>query len=227
MIDPTRHISVFSPHAFGTKRVDVIGAGATGSKVVLELAKLGVENIHVWDFDKVKEHNIANQAYGNEHIGLPKVVALASMVKSLTGVSIATHDERVDGSQELGEVAFLLTDTMASRKEIWDKGLKFKLRTKLLVETRMGPDSGRIYAFSPNRPSEIKAWEKTLCTDAEAEVSACGTSVSVGPTASMIASLAVWQMVRWFSIESGGADDSLDNEIIIGLRPMIAVSRKF
>ena len=117
-IDPTRHLSVFSPHAFGKKRVDIIGAGATGSRIVLSLAKLGVENIHVWDFDKVEEHNIANQIYGLENIGEPKVRALADVIKKSTGTAITAHDERVDGSKQLGEAVFLLTDTMESRKEI-------------------------------------------------------------------------------------------------------------
>jgi len=227
VIDPLRHLEVFSPHAFGGKRVDVIGAGATGSKVVLELAKLGVENIHVWDFDNVEEHNVANQAFGNGDIGKLKVHALAEIVKAATGTDISAHVERVDGSQQLGEVVFLLTDTMASRREIYEKGLKLKLRTKLLVETRMGADGGRIYAFNPNRPSECRSWEKTLYTDDQTVVSACGASISVGPTASIIAGLAVWQMIRWFSIEFASADDTLENEVIVSLRPMLVVTQKF
>lgn len=226
MVDPTRHLSVFSPHAFGKKRVDIVGAGATGSRIVLSLAKLGVENIHVWDFDKVEEHNIANQIYGLTHIGKLKVKALADTIRKLTGTVITTHNERVDGSKQFGEIVFLLTDTMKSRKEIWDKGLKFKLHTKTLIETRMGADSGRVYTLNPSKPTHIKEWEATLCSDNETEVSACGASVSVGPTAETIAGLAVWQMIRWFAIEQGG-EDVLDNEIIFSLRPMNIICRQF
>ncbi len=225
-VDPLRHLSVFSPNAFGQRRVDMIGAGATGSRVVLSLAKLGVKNIHCWDFDKVEEHNVANQIFGNSDVGSLKVEALAAIMKATTGVEIHTHEERVDGSQELGEVVFLLTDTMSSRKEIWDKGLKFKLKTQFLVETRMSADSGRVYALNPNKPGHIKEYEKTLYSDSEAEVSACGASVSVGPTAEIISGLAVWQMMRWFSVEQGG-DDVLDNETIFSLRPMMTISRQF
>lgn len=225
-IDPLRHLSVFSPHAFGQRRVDIIGCGATGSRVALGMAKLGVENIHCWDFDHVEEHNVANQAFGLDHIGSSKVVALAEIVKDATGTEIHAHNERVDGSQMLGDIVFLLTDTMASRREIWDRSLKFKLRSQLLVETRMGADSGRVYALNPNRPGHIKEWEATLYSDNEAEVSACGASVSVGPTAEVIAGLAVWQMIRWFAVEQGG-DDDLDNEIIFSLRPMTTISRRF
>jgi len=225
-VDPLRHISVFPPHAFGARRVDVIGCGATGSHVVLSLAKLGVENIHVWDFDTVEAHNIANQAFGLDDVGALKVEALTRLVHHSTGVRVEPHTEKVDGSQSFGEVVFLLTDTMASRKEIWERGLRFKPQNKLVIETRIGADSGRIYAFNPSKLRHVREWEKTLCSDAEAEVSACGASISVGPTAEIIAGLAAWQMIRWFSIEQGG-EDELDNEIILSLRSMVAISRQF
>lgn len=225
-IDPLRHLTVFSPHAFGGRRVDVVGCGATGSRIALSLAKLGVENIHAWDFDQVEEHNIPNQAFGMADIGKTKISALAALVKTARGTEITVHQEKVDGTQQLGEIVFLLTDTMFSRKEIWNGALKYKLRTNLLIETRMGADNGRVYTVNPNKPAHIKAYEETLYEDAEAEVSACGASVSVGPTAEVISGLAVWQMIRWFSVEQGG-DDELENEIIFSLRPMMTIVRKF
>lgn len=225
-VDPLRHLTVFSPHAFGSRRVDVIGCGATGSRIVISLAKLGVENIHVWDFDRVEEHNVPNQAFGLEHVGLLKCEALAELTRAATGAEITVHSEKVDGTQALGEIVFLLTDTMASRKEIWNGALKFKLRTDLLIETRMGADNGRVYTVNPNKLGEIRAYEETLYTDAEAEVSACGASVSVGPTAEIIAGLAVWQMIRWFSIEQGAENDEMENEILFSLRPMVTLTRK-
>ncbi len=225
-VEPLRHLSVFSPHAFGNRRIDVVGCGATGSRIALSLAKLGLENIHCHDFDTVEAHNIANQTFGVEDIGKLKIDALSAQIKSATGTEIKTYNQRVDAKTELGEIAFLLTDSMSSRKEIWDGALRYKLRTSLLIETRMGADAGRIYTVNPTKPRHVAEYEKTLYTDAEAEVSACGASTSVGPTAEIISGLAVWQMIRWFSIEKG-ADDILDNEIIISLRSMMAMSRQW
>lgn len=225
-VDPIRHLAVFSPHRFGDRRVDVIGCGATGSRMVLSLAKLGVKNIHCWDFDHVAEHNVANQIFGNGDIGAQKVDALKKIVYDATGTAITAHNERVDGSQELGEVVFLLTDTMSFRKEIWEKSLRLKIHTKLLIETRMGADLGRVYALNPNRLSHARAWEATLCSDEAAEVSACGAATSVGPTAEIISGLAVWQLIRWESINHG-AEDDLENEILFGLRSTMFITRKF
>lgn len=226
MIDPQRHLSVFSPEKFGSVRVDVIGAGATGSRMALSLAKLGIVNIHVWDGDVVEGHNIANQSYDIAHIGQMKVDALAEVISDVTGINITGHREYVDGSQSLGEVVFLVTDTMASRREIWENGIKLHLRTKLMIETRMGVDNGRIYTINPSKVSHIKEWESTLYEDDEAEVSACGASVSVGPTAETISGLAVWQFIRWFGIQNG-EDDELENEIIFSIRPTGFITRRF
>lgn len=225
-IDPLRHLSVFRPHAFGNRRVDVVGCGATGSRIALSLAKLGIENIHLWDDDVVEEHNIPNQVFDLGDVGKFKVVALAEKIRSATGTAVVVHQERVDGTQLLGEIVFLLVDSMESRKAIWEGTLKYKLATTFLVETRMGADEGRVYTLSPNRLEHVNAWEKTLYSDGEAEVSACGASVSVGPTAEIISGLAVWQLVRWFAVQDGAIDD-LDNQIIFNLRPMMLLNSKF
>ncbi len=226
MLNPLRHLSVFMPTQFGQKRVDVIGAGATGCRVVQELKKLGVENVHVWDFDIVEDHNRANQLYGAEHVGLAKVEALQDIVRRQAESDITIHSERHSGTQPLGEVVFLLTDTMDSRKQIWEGAIKFKPHTSLMIETRMGPDCGRIYTINPYSPRHIKSWEATLYTTQEADVSACGASTSVGATAEVVAGIAVWQMLRWFAINTG-ADDVLDNEIIFSLRPMHMLTQRF
>jgi len=218
-------MDVFSRDGFGNKRVDIIGTGASGSKVTLSLAKLGLENIHVWDFDTVESHNIANQAFNQSHVGMPKVEALAAVVKEATGLVINQHNERVDGSQNLGDVVFLLTDTMSSRQEIWKNGLRYKVRTRLMIETRMGSDSGRCYAINPTKPAHIRGWEATLYDDAKAEVSACGSTISVGPTADVLCGIAVWQLIRWQA--SNGDFTKMDNEIIFGLRPLFTVTRNF
>lgn len=226
IIEPLRHMSVFSPHKFGNRRIDIIGVGATGSRIALSLAKLGIVNIHLWDFDKVEAHNIANQAYSQSHIDATKVEAAAEIIKAATELDVNIHNIKVDGSETMGEIVFLLTDTMESRKQIWNGTLKYKLRTNLLIETRMGADCGRVYALNPNKPAQIKAWEETLCDDSEAEVTICGTSISVGPTAEIISGLAVWQLIKWFSIEQGGGD-GFDNEIIFSLRPFTVITRQF
>jgi len=190
---------VFSPDKFGQREVHIIGVGATGSRVALSVAKLGIEKITCYDFDVVEEHNIANQVYGNSDVGKKKVEALKQIVLDQTGVEIKAVDAEVDGSQQLRGVVFLLTDTMASREKIWNDALRFNLGVQLVIETRMDADNTRVYTVNPSDPDHVRRWEATLYPDEEAVESLCGASISVGPTAEIISGLAVWQMIRWVS----------------------------
>lgn len=226
-VNTIRHESVFSATSFGDKRVDVIGAGATGSRIIIALAKLGIENLHVWDYDKVESHNVANQAFRLCDIGKSKVEALAEIVKESTGLNIVKHNEKVDGGQKLGEVVFVLTDTMSSRKEIFEKGLRLKPWIKIFFETRMGVDDARIYSINPLKSNQFKTYAETLYADEVAEVSACGSKTSVGPTAEAVSAAAVWQFILWWKLEQGLEIEDFFNEIIFGFNPWSIFTNKF
>lgn len=225
MIDPARHREVFSPDLFGDRRVDVIGVGATGSRIALGLAKLGVQNLHAWDFDVVEEHNIANQLYSVNDVGQPKVEALRALIFEQTGDEINVHDEAVTGETKLGEVVFMLTDTMSSRRDIFEGSLAGRFTAKLMIETRMGVDEGRVYAVRPWNPIEVRRWLGTLYDDEDASVQAslCGSAVTIGPTADLISGFALWQFIKWTSIEMKHEDDALNFEIIFGGREPVAM----
>ena len=202
MSDYSRQLDVFDPQKFGNTPVHVIGAGATGSWVVLMLAKMGVQNIHVWDFDKVEEHNLPNQAFGTSHVGKQKVESIGFIAKAFADCEITVHNERVDGSQRLSGIVFMLTDTMSSRKEIWEKAIKLKPQIKLLVETRMDLEGGFIYCVNPINTAQIKEYESSFYTDEQAAVSACGTSQSLIATGIQISSIAVWCMINFHNGDS-------------------------
>ena len=227
MINTIRHNEVFQPDLFGQRRVDVIGVGATGSRVVMELVRLGVQQLHVWDFDRVESHNLANQAYGLEDVGKLKVEALAGLAARTAGVSLVLHPVAATPNDQFGEVVFLLTDTMASRREIFDGALKLRIGTRRVIETRMGVEQGRVYSIDPRVPVQIRGWEQSLYKDDQAVPSACGSTTTVGATAEILAGLAVWQFVRWWKLEQGTSETGLDNEIIFGLMPPLFMRKTF
>lgn len=225
-IDFKRQLAIFDPNAFSSSnnRIDVIGVGATGSYVVLQLAKLGITDIHVWDADCVEAHNLPNQLYGIEDIGRPKVEALKEIIKRLTGIEITTHQEFVMAeTQGLGQVVFLLTDSMASRKEIYKGCLKYSFDTQLCIETRLAATTGRIYTFNPTDMIEQEGWEKTLYTDVVAEKSECGTTIVMGASSSYVASMAVWQMIKWWSFKNGAVDLAPEFELLLFIAPKFKI----
>lgn len=206
-LDVRRHMELFDPYAF-TKKVVVIGAGATGSWLVLMLAKLGIQDITVYDFDVIEEHNIPNQLYGIEDIGKLKVEALAHFVEQQTGTVINAIADRFE-SQRLSGYVFCMVDTMAGRDKIWKYSAKLKSAIALYTEPRMGLDTARVYNVDPMNLTHHKRYEDCFYSDDEAEVSACGTSMSVITTALTTASWCVRQLIEH------NAGREVSNEILI------------
>lgn len=210
--DYWRQLDLFSPEKFGDKPVHVVGVGATGSYVAYLLAKMGVSNLHLWDFDEVEPHNLPNQMFRLKDVGRSKVEALSEIITEATGIVPTPHNEPVTGDTKLSGIVFLLVDSMDVRKDIWKGALKFKLPVELMIETRMAIDNGRVYAIRPSNPGDIKLWEGTLYSDEEAEESPC-TSRSVAPTVALIASLAAWKLIKFFNGEE------YERELIVSARP--------
>jgi len=218
-IDYLRQLDLLDPRQIGKKSVTVIGAGATGSHVAWYLAQLGWGNskqdcgtLKVFDNDIVESHNLANQIYEPEHVGMPKVEALKKMIIRKFGFEIEARNELVTNqrSDVAATYIFLLTDTMASRKEIFENCLQYSFSTDLVIETRMGLRDGRIYAFNPNDYVHVQEWKKTLYKDEEAQTSRCGASASIISTVTFIASMAVGRIVQHFNCHYGS--DTLRND---------------
>ena len=55
--------------------VQVIGVGAIGRQVALQLAAIGVRRLQLFDFDTVEPTNVTTQGYRHTDLGLQKVVA--------------------------------------------------------------------------------------------------------------------------------------------------------
>ena len=70
-----RQLDILDPKSMDVP-VTIIGAGATGSFTALSLAKMGIRNITIYDFDTVEEHNLPNQFYRQCDLGKRKVEAL-------------------------------------------------------------------------------------------------------------------------------------------------------
>ena len=219
-MDYIRQIEVIDPDTFNTP-VHVIGAGATGSWLVLMLTKMGIKDITVWDFDEIEEHNIPNQAFGRHEVGKSKASAIKRLARLLGGTNIKSKCEKVDGTQHLAGIVFMLTDTMESRKEIYEKAIKLNPAVKLLIETRMDYNGGRIYTIDPSNLNHIKEYEKEFYTDEESSISACGASQTIVATAIDISAHAVWNLINWHN------ETENYNEILLDVENKNILTRNF
>ena len=63
------------------KKVTVIGLGSFGSVIVAELAKAGVGNFALFDFDRLELHNLSRHYCGANDLGRLKTDALYDVIK--------------------------------------------------------------------------------------------------------------------------------------------------
>jgi molybdopterin/thiamine biosynthesis adenylyltransferase len=68
--------------------VTLCGAGALGSNLADNFARQGFKSLRVIDHDRIEEHNVGTQLYGQSEIGLWKVEALRNRLFQATGAEI-------------------------------------------------------------------------------------------------------------------------------------------
>lgn len=217
-IDYWRQLDVFSPDAF-KKAVTIIGVGATGSYVTKFLTKIGCRDITVYDDDVVENYNLPNQTYELQDIGKKKVDALRRLAHEGSGIDLTAIPEKFFVGTLTG-IVFVLTDTMESRKKIWESSLRYQPNVDLVIETRMEAQGGRIYAVRPFLPKDVDGYEKTLYSDAESAESPC-TRRAIAPTAGVLAGLSVSFMIDFCN------GNRVPNETIFSLSPLLFLTREF
>lgn len=179
--------------------ITVIGAGAIGSFTVLSLAKMGFNNITVYDHDKIDVENMNCQFYRFKDIGKFKVQALKELVEEFTGVQITAKNELYKAGTFRG-IVISAVDSMAVRKLIWEEHKEIAITTKLVIDPRMGAESALIYAMSPLNVKDIESYQKTLYTDENAVQERC-TAKSTMYTAIMLSGQ-VCKIVKDFLVKS-------------------------
>ena len=77
-------IDWFSQERIAALKVAVIGAGAIGNELLKNFALLGVGEIHIYDFDRIEEHNLTRSVlFRPTDIGAEKSVVAASRAMEL------------------------------------------------------------------------------------------------------------------------------------------------
>lgn len=232
LIDYWRQLDVFDPSKCNIS-VTIIGAGSLGSWIALFLAKSGVKNITVYDKDMVDTHNPPNQVYGLADNGKLKVEALKERILRDCGIEITTINEFVSGETKLKPgIVYMCTDTMFSRKEIWEHVVKYNIDIPLFVETRLGAEIGKIYTINPLDPGHINKYEQTLYSDEEAEESPC-TYRSIITVVTTIAALSAHKTIKYFNnssfrskieVKEGGENE---NSGVLCIRPLLVTTASF
>lgn len=182
----TRQLDIINPE-LQQKPITIVGAGAIGSFLALNLAKAGWTDITVYDFDTVSVENMSNQFFRFSDIGKNKVDALKDLVKDFTQIEINAVNQKLTGPELQGKsgILFYCVDSMQARYALTqDIGLT---NFELVIDTRMSAEFFVLHSFKPSSPDK---YLKTLFSDSEAVAERC-TAKSTIYTATLASALAV------------------------------------
>ena len=80
-------------------KVAIAGLGGLGSNIAVSLARIGVGELLLVDFDTVDPSNLNRQSYFIRHMGMPKTEALKEQIKQINPfIHVITKDIRIKES---------------------------------------------------------------------------------------------------------------------------------
>jgi sulfur carrier protein ThiS adenylyltransferase len=174
--------------------ITVIGVGAIGRQVALQLACLGAGKIQLIDFDLVEPTNVTSQGYLFEDAQhrRRKVDATQVAVSRIDPqVQVTTVHDRFRPKHSIGECVFCCVDSISAREAIW-RSVRDKHR--FWCDGRMMGEVIRVLTATDVSGSE--RYTTTLFPQAEAQAGSC-TSRSTIYAASIAAGLMLHQFTRW------------------------------
>lgn len=170
-IDYTRQRAWFDPEKTPAA-VTVVGCGGIGSFAAFALAKLGVADIHLVDFDTVESHNVPNQLFLPSQVGRPKVFALSDTITDATDAKVTLHEHPLQDGIPRSQIVLSALDSMSARADLW-KQIRYKLDVQLFLDGRLGGENVVLYSVKPGHPDDVKGYEATLHSDEEGDDLPC------------------------------------------------------
>ncbi len=188
----SRQRDIVPPDRLAACEVTVVGVGAVGRQVALQLSAMGVSWLQLVDFDVVESSNLASQGYLEDDLGRPKVEATADLCQQISHL-LEVHDVRgrFRRSMRIGNVLFCAVDTIDARRLIWGA---VKDKVGFFADGRMSAEVVRVLAACD--PASRGHYPGTLFSAEEAHAGSCTAKTTIF-TANITAGLMVEQFTRW------------------------------
>ena len=186
-----RQRAILPPDKLAACSATVIGVGAIGRQVALQLAAIGMPRIGLVDFDKVGVENLACQGYPPVDIGSYKVASVQTEIERLNpDVFVIANYDRFRKSDAHGNIVFACVDNMDTRKLIARAVLGV---ADFFVDGRMAAEVIRVITATKD---DFRHYEATLFTQEEAYAGSC-TAKSTIFTANIAAGMMLSQFSRY------------------------------
>ena len=181
--------------------IHIIGCGSVGSTVADLIARFGLNEVYLYDFDTVEEHNLVNQFFTRKDLYKNKAEAVKEHLLDINpDIRVTIFDKGWQGEKLFGYV-FLCVDNIDLRRKICTEN-KFNDTIKAMFDFRTGLTDCQTYAADWSRIEQKKTLlNKMNFTHEEAQkvvpMSACHVSLCVAPTVRLVANLGVCNFINF------------------------------
>ena len=201
-MDLSKSYEFFQPEKI-TDRIHIVGCGSVGSTLAENLARCGLTRLTLWDFDKVEAHNIVNQMFTQEQVGMSKVEALADILYNINPDIKDDIELKPDGwkGKLMSGYIFLCVDNIDLRRQIVERHMDSPY-VKAMFDFRTLLEGAQHYAADWSDYDMKQAFLKSMQFSheeaaEETPVSACGITLGVATTVRLICALGVNNFINF------------------------------
>jgi molybdopterin/thiamine biosynthesis adenylyltransferase len=188
----SRQKDLVPPEKLARCKPTVVGVGAIGRQVALQLAAMGISCLQLVDFDTVEESNLASQGYMEEDLNEFKVQATANQCWKINStLSICRVIDRFKRSLKVGNAVFACVDKIETRKLLWDA---VQDKAEIFIDGRMTAEVLRVLTACD--PASRKHYPTTLFSAGEAYAGSCTAKTTIY-CANIVAGLMITQFSKW------------------------------
>jgi molybdopterin-synthase adenylyltransferase len=204
-----RQRSLIPTEKLAATPVTIVGVGAIGRQLTLQLAAMGVRQFQLIDFDQVDWPNVAAQGFATSDVGQAKVDAVASCLFQFDPtLHVDVICDRWRPKHLVHDVVFSCVDSITARSAIWNGVGSSR---SFWGDARMLGEVIRILTAADCQSRDH--YRSTLFDASQAQQGSC-TARSTIYTASIAAGLLAHQWVEWMR---GGRSVG---DVLINLSPL-------
>lgn len=214
MISTIKQGDYFQPIDDLKAPIHIIGVGAIGSTIATMLARMGVQELNIYDIDTVEMKNICNQEYCDRHIGYTKLEAMYDLLTEINpNIKIKMYKEGWQEGTRLSGYIFMCVDNIDLRRKIVEDNF-YNRYVKAIFDFRMRLTDAQHYAADFKHLDYLLKTMQFTHEEAKAEtpVSACGTDLNVVTTVRTICSLGLSNFINFVK------ENKLKKMIIVDLK---------
>jgi len=153
----------------------IIGVGAIGRQVAIQLTAIGAPHLQLVDFDSVETSNLATQGFMQKDLKRPKVDVTAEFTREMNNdLNVEVIFERFKRSTPVGNCVFACVDSIEIRKLIWDA---VKDKVSFYCDGRMSAEVLRIITACDEKGREY--YPQTLFTAEQAHAGPCTAKTTI------------------------------------------------